>query len=145
MAEISADDVRLLWSATSAYEETTRTAAIARENLDSTLLDVARRSKVGLSDLSAVTGLHPNTVRAGIQRAAGESAIDFEQPELDLTGLTPPSDGLSDELRALQARRIAGNPTSAAAAVTHRVEATPSSGPVAVETLDVALDLEAGR
>jgi hypothetical protein len=143
VAEISADDVRLLWLATSTYEETTRTAAIARENLDSTLLEVARRSKVGLSELSAVTGLHPNTVRAGIQRAAGESAIDFEQPELDLTGLTPP-DGLSDELRALQARRVTGSPMPAAAAVGQRVEATPARAAVD-PTLDVTLDLEVGR
>lgn len=122
MADIAAEDVRLLWSATSNYEEAARTAAAAREALDSTLLQVARRSKVGLSELSAVTGLHPNTVRAGIQRAAGDAAIDFEQPELDLAGLAAP-DGLDAELRAAQARRAIGNPTAAAAAVT----GTPSS------------------
>jgi hypothetical protein len=145
VAEIAPEDVRLLWAATSTYEETTRTAAIARENLDRTLLEVARRAKVGLSELSAVTGLHPNTVRAGIQRAAGESAIDFEQPELDLTGLAPPADGLSDELRALQARRAAGNPTPAAAAAAPPVAATPTVGPAPSETLEATLDLGMGR
>jgi hypothetical protein len=47
------------------------------------LLTTAREARVGLRELSALTGLHPNSVRAGIQRAAGPMTTGFEQPELD--------------------------------------------------------------
>ena len=130
MAEITPDDVRLLWTATTVHEDAARVAENARENLDTTLLEVARRSKVGLRELAAVTGMHPNSIRAGMQRAVGPTTINFEQPELDLSEVGAPAE-LSDSLRALQARHAAGNPTSPAAAVETR-PTQESSAPSAV-------------
>jgi hypothetical protein len=58
-------------------------ATKARDALGILFIDVARKSKIGLRDLSAVSGLHRSTVRAMIQRAIGPGLPDgFEQPEL---------------------------------------------------------------
>lgn len=89
MAEISAEQVGRLLRATETAEEAATTARVTRDALDEVLLRTAREAKVGLRELAAITGLHPNTIRAGIQRAAGETSIDFDQPELDIPGLTP--------------------------------------------------------
>ncbi|MDR3360267.1 MAG: hypothetical protein LBO20_06400, partial [Bifidobacteriaceae bacterium] len=53
-----------------------------------------RQAKVGLSQLSAVTGLHHATIKAMIQRAIGPGLSNaWEQPELpilaELTGPVP--------------------------------------------------------
>ncbi|BDZ44025.1 hypothetical protein GCM10025865_33670 (plasmid) [Paraoerskovia sediminicola] len=93
MAEVTAEHVGLLLRAQADLEEKSNVAAQSRDDRDQTFLDVARDARVGLRELAAITGLHPNTVRAAIQRAAGDAEIDFEQPELDLafggTSLSP--------------------------------------------------------
>lgn len=53
-------------------------------------------------------------------------------------------DGPGDELCAMQASQVSGNPTPAAAAVGHCVDAAPAR-PVAGPVSDVMLDLEVGR
>lgn len=89
MAEISAEQVGRLLRATETAEEAATVARASRDALDEVLLRTAREAKVGLRELAAITGLHPNTIRAGIQRAVGEASIDFDQPELDIPGLPP--------------------------------------------------------
>ena len=60
-------------------------AALARDQLGHLFLDVARKAKVGLRDLSAICGLHHATIRAMIQRAIGPGLPDgFVQPELPI-------------------------------------------------------------
>lgn len=87
MAEVSAEQVRWLLLAAEASRRTRSAAQQARDTLDRVLLDVARKARVGVAELSAITGMHPNAVRAAIQRAAGPTSIDFEQPELNLAAL----------------------------------------------------------
>ena len=106
MADISTEQVGVLLRAAEHAEHAKKAADAAREALDQALLTVAREARVGFKELAAVTGLHTNTIRAGIQRAAGESSIDFEQLELDL-GLngeqdsgTHDSRGRSEAVRA---------------------------------------------
>jgi hypothetical protein len=83
VAEITPQQVHELLTATRAFIETTDRATTARDTLGRTFLDVARQAKVGLKDLTAVTGLHPSTIRAAIRRAAGPGHPDrWEQPEL---------------------------------------------------------------
>lgn len=89
VAEISAEQVGRLLRATETAEEAATVARASRDALDEVLLSTAREAKVGLRELAAITGLHPNTIRAGIQRAAGEASIDFDQPELEIPGLPP--------------------------------------------------------
>lgn len=88
MADISPEQVRTLLRAVETSREADQVARAARDNLDLALLQTAREARVGLRELSALTGMHHSTIRAGIQRAAGPSTIDFEQPELDF-GVEP--------------------------------------------------------
>lgn len=87
MSQIRPEQVRrLLVSAEEAAAAATA-ARTARDALDHVLLDVARSAKVGVSDLAAVTGMHPNSVRAGIRRAVGESGIEYDQLAFDFEEL----------------------------------------------------------
>lgn len=86
MADINPEQVRALLRAVEASREADQVARAARDNLDLALLQTARGARVGLRELSALTGMHHSTIRAGIQRAAGPTTIDFEQPELDFGG-----------------------------------------------------------
>ena len=62
-----------------------RGATTARDDLGRLFLDVARQTKTGLRELSAVSGLHSATIRAMIRRAVGPALPDgFEQPELPI-------------------------------------------------------------
>jgi len=85
MAEISADQVHQLLTGTHEFLTSAEAATKARDALGILFLDVARKAKVGLRDLSAVSGLHHATVRAMIQRAIRPGLPDgFEQPELPI-------------------------------------------------------------
>ena len=87
MSQLSAEQVRRLLVGAEEAEAAAAAAKVAREALDETLLDVARTAKVGVSDLAAVTGMHPNSVRAGIRRAAGESSVEYDQLAFDFEAL----------------------------------------------------------
>ena len=91
MAELSPENVTRLLEQVRRHREAQALADAERGVLDVALLDVAKQSRVGLRELAAVTGMHPNTIRASIQRAAGPATIDFEQPELDLMALSEPT------------------------------------------------------
>jgi hypothetical protein len=97
VAEVTPDQVARLLRAVETANETQAVVDAARDALDHALLSTAREARVGLRELSALTGLHANTVRAGIQRAAGPTMIDFEQPELDFDL------GMSEDLSAVRA------------------------------------------
>jgi|SRR5699024_5706828 len=105
MPEISAEQVGNLLRHAEAAEEAKAVADQARAALDEALLDTAREARVGVKELSAVTGLHHNSIRAGIQRAAGETTIDFEQPELEI-----PAGGAGDGV-SISAHMAAAFPT----------------------------------
>jgi hypothetical protein len=81
--EITADQVHDLLTATQEFIHTADAATKARDALGHLFLDVVLKAKVGLKDLSAVTGLHHATIRAAIQRAVGPGLPDgWEQPSL---------------------------------------------------------------
>ena len=85
MAEITQEQVHDLLTGTHEYLASAEAAAITRDRLGHLFLDVARKAKVGLRDLSAVSGLHHATIRAMIQRAIGPGLPDgMEQPELPI-------------------------------------------------------------
>ena len=85
MAEITAAQVHDLLIGTHEYLTTGETAAHARDDLGHLFLDVARQAKVGLRELSAISGLHHSTIRAMINHAAGPVLPDgWEQPELPI-------------------------------------------------------------
>ena len=90
MSQISPEQVRRLLVGAEEAEATATAAQAARDALDHTLLDVARSAKVGVSELAAVTGMHPNSVRASIRRAVGESSIEYDQLAFDFEALTSP-------------------------------------------------------
>ena len=85
MAEITQEQVHDLLTGTHEYLISAEAASKSRDALGQVLLDVARKAKVGLRELSAVSGLHHATIRAMIQRAIGPGLPDgFEQPELPI-------------------------------------------------------------
>lgn len=85
MADITPVQVHDLLASTHEYLTSTKQASQAKDHLGHLLLDVARQAKVGLSDLSAVSGLHHATIRAMIQKAIGPTLPDgFLQPELPI-------------------------------------------------------------
>jgi hypothetical protein len=87
VADITSHQVHDLLIGTHEYIVTSKAAADARDTLGHLFLDVARTAKVGLRDLSAVSGLHHATIRAMIQRAIGTGLPDgFVQPELPIFG-----------------------------------------------------------
>src|SRR5690625_2070450 len=87
MSQIEPEQVRRLLVGAEEAQAAADAARQAQDALDHTLLDVARRAKVGVSELAAVTGLHPNSVRAGIRRAAGESNVEYDQLSFDFEAL----------------------------------------------------------
>jgi hypothetical protein len=90
MSEITPAQVHDLLTATQEYITTADAANDARTRLDHILLDTARSARIGLKQLSVITGLHHSTIRAGIQRAAGPILPDgWEQIELDFTPPEP--------------------------------------------------------
>jgi hypothetical protein len=81
--DITPTQVHNLLTTTRQYLASHNQTGQARDQLGRLLLDTARRAKTSPRDLSAVTGLHANTVRALIARAAGHGAPDgWTQPEL---------------------------------------------------------------
>lgn len=85
MADITPTQVHDLLTGTHEFIVSTNAASEARDMLGRLFLDVARTAKVGLRDLSAVSGLHHATIRAMIQRAIGPGLPDgFVQPELPI-------------------------------------------------------------
>lgn len=126
MAEISAEQVGRLLRATETAEEAATVARASRDALDEVLLSTAREAKVGLRELAAITGLHRNTIRAGIQRAAGEASIDFDQPELDIPGLPPAAPSSVHAASFPTPPRAVPSSTATGAA---RTRSTPSQGP----------------
>jgi hypothetical protein len=80
VAKITADQVHDLLTGTHAYIGAGQ-AAKARDRLGR--LDTARQAKVGLRELSAVSGLQHSTVRAMLQHAIGPGPAGvWEQPML---------------------------------------------------------------
>jgi hypothetical protein len=130
MAEITPDQVaRLLWAVETANEAKV-VADAARDALDHVLLSTACEARVGLRELSALTGLHSNTIRAGIQRAAGPTTIDFEQPELEI-GV-----GLSEDVSTVRGLDAASRGLAAVRAsypqpATQATLPAPTAGPQA--------------
>lgn len=85
MDDITQEQVHDLLVGTHAFLTSAEAATKARDHLGHLFLDVARQAKVGLRDLSAVSGLHHSTVRAMIQRAIGPGTQDgWDQPELPI-------------------------------------------------------------
>jgi hypothetical protein len=117
VAEITADQVRDLLTGTHEYLAAGQAAAKARESLGRLFLATARQAKVGLRELSAVSGLHHSTIRAMLQHAIGPRLPDgWEQPELPvLAGLGP---NPAPELRRNRPTRTVEPPSSAPIAVT---------------------------
>jgi hypothetical protein len=117
MAEITPAQVHRLLAATHDFTQSTQTAQTARTVLDHALLDVAREAHLGLRDLMALTGLHPSTIRAGIQRAIGPTTIQYHQPELDLDIQATPN-GSNPTRTTITAQAAAAPATPCAAALT---------------------------
>jgi hypothetical protein len=85
VAEITADQVHALLTGTHEYMAAGQAATQARDHLGRLFLDTARRAKVGLRELSAVSGLHHATIRAMLQRAIGPGLPDgWDQPALPI-------------------------------------------------------------
>ncbi|MDR2974999.1 MAG: hypothetical protein LBV00_09895 [Propionibacteriaceae bacterium] len=85
MAEITADQVHDLLTSTHEFIAAGEAATKARDTLGHLFLDIARQAKVGLRELSAVSGLHHSTIRAMLHRAIGPGLPDgWEQPELPI-------------------------------------------------------------
>jgi hypothetical protein len=83
--EITQEQVRDLLTSTHEFLTSAEAATKASEQLGHLFLDVARKAKEGLRDLSAVSGLHHSTIRAMIQRAIGPGLPDgYEQLELPI-------------------------------------------------------------
>lgn len=83
-AEIDPVDAARAAGLVDRYRAAQALANAERAVLDQTLLDIARRSGVPVGVLGAAVGMHPNAVRAALQRATGPSTVDFDQPKLDL-------------------------------------------------------------
>ena len=87
MAEITPAQVHYLLTAAHEYLAAADKAAAARHALGVVSLGTVRQAKVGLRELTAVTGLHPSTIRSAIRRAIGPRVTgELEQPELNLSG-----------------------------------------------------------
>jgi hypothetical protein len=85
VAEITADQVHDLLTGTHEFLASAEAATKARDSLGHLFLDVARQAKVGLRELSAVSGLHHSTIRAMLHRAIGPGLPDgWDQPELPI-------------------------------------------------------------
>jgi len=129
MAEITQTQVHDLLVGTHEFLTSAEAATKARDQLGHLFLDVARQAKVGLRDLSAVSGLHHSTVRAMIQRAIGPGLPDgFEQPELPIyadLAATPVSSSLmpTEHFRSVSSPSSSGRVT--------RVIPSSSQAPIA--------------
>jgi hypothetical protein len=83
VADITPSQVHDLLTATHAYVASNEHAVHARQHLGNLFLDVSRQAKVGLRELSVLSGLHHSTIRAMIQRAAGPGMPEgWEQLQL---------------------------------------------------------------
>jgi cell division septum initiation protein DivIVA len=83
VAEITPAQVQQLLEGTRQFLDAGQATADARDRLGRVFLDTARQAKLGLKELSAVSGLHHATVRALIKRAIGPARADnWDQPEL---------------------------------------------------------------
>ena len=124
MAEITAAQVHDLLTLTHEYLAAGDAAVKARDSLGLVFLEVARQAKVGLRELSAVSGLHHATIKAMLQRAAGDGLPDgWEQLELPIP-VVPAA--------------AAPSPT-AAPRPTHRIQPTPPSPPMSRQSPAISL------
>jgi hypothetical protein len=83
MAKITPAQVHHQLTATQDFTRAADAATQARDHIDHLFLNVARTAKVGLRELTAVTGPHHAAIRAAIRRAIGPGARDgWEQPSL---------------------------------------------------------------
>jgi hypothetical protein len=111
VAEITPEQVHNLLTGTHEYLASAEAATKARDQLGHTLLNVVRQAKVSIKDLTAVTGLHPSTIRAAIRRAVGPGLPDgWEQPELEFSQR-------SEAIRAVRDQPFATVPTTPSAAL----------------------------
>jgi hypothetical protein len=120
VAEITADQVHDLLTGTHEFLASAEAATKARDSLGHLFLDVARQAKVGLRELSAVSGLHHSTIRAMLHRAIGPGLPDgWDQPELPI---------FAD---------LAAGPAPAEPRRTGRVQPMPPSAPTATRPAPV--------
>ena len=101
MPDITSEQVHDLLTGTQEYLTSTERASQARDQLGHVLLEVFLVAKVGLRDLSAVSGLHHSKIRAMIQKAAGPSLPDgWDQPELPFCTDLPVSPAVPSAAKA---------------------------------------------
>jgi hypothetical protein len=106
VAEITADQVHDLLTSTHEYMAAGRAATRARDRLGHLFLDTARQAKVGLRELSAVSGLHHSTIRAMLQRAIGPGLPDgWDQPALPIM-VEPAASPIPEHRHVAQGRPV---------------------------------------
>lgn len=87
MPNLSLERLDDIWRAIEATEQAKDTLMEAQKTLDNTLRDAVVHNGMKLRDLCVATGLHPNSVRASIRRAAGKDSREYQQMELDFNAL----------------------------------------------------------